>query len=171
MAKLTRPRTAHAGAAEAENYFLPPSSQLINQTLIVRIVANSQRWRNVTLCITHILCPIPGVRYSKSDDYVRVCVKLSGSRAGLPISNVCDETRIFSVVDVVVESGGWSGRRWRGRWRVRAGSILTTRTTIIRRGSTPLRQDRTYNRVKTNELSVERVQHFSIYQLRELTPH
>jgi len=37
---ITRPRAAHAGAAEAENNFLSSSPPRINQSLIILIVTN-----------------------------------------------------------------------------------------------------------------------------------
>ena len=151
FSRLTRPRASHASAAETENDLLPSSPPRINKGLVIHIVANGHRRSDGTLCITVILSLRPSIRYCEGNDHVRICVVLTGSGAGLPIANISNKTRIFSVIDVVVEAGGrggwrWRGRRWRrGRWRwpAGAGPVLTTSTTIIRVGSTPLRHQHT----------------------------
>ena len=135
---LTWPRSTHTSTTETKDNFLPSGSPLIHQRLIISILTNWHCRCNVTLRITIILRCSPRVRHGKSNDNVRIGIDLSGSRTGLPIANVGNETWIFSMIGVVVETtGGRSGSCWWSRsWRrgsrsTGAWSILTAGAAVV----------------------------------------
>ncbi len=80
---------------------------------------------------------------------MRIGINLLRGGTSLPIANVGDETRVLSVIGVVVEASGGRGGgggwwridrrwRWRGRWSGSAWSILTAGAAVVGGCSTVL---------------------------------